>query len=354
MIARAGELARRTTPRGWAILALGIAGWGAFTFVSVRYVLVSVARWAEQPFFIYYDWRVFLIGAEQLLERTLYRVPLGDASRPTPLEVFNLPPVAAVPAIPLIPAGAVAGGAVWQLVSAAALAFAGVVVPRLLGLSWGRSAVLGGIGLGAYAALTWLPVPQELMYWWGLVLGTNNFIVLGVVAGFALAFVSGHERSAGLLLAAAVASKLWPIALLPLVLRERRWTVAAWALGALAVHAVLLLAWLRPDVVPHAIRALRQSDNPDTLVIGVASIGRVLEWWPTWAPVAAGLLLVALPLRGLPGLGVGILAGLAVITNLWGHYLSTVLFGLVLAASPLLARWGARQAARRRGVTAEA
>jgi hypothetical protein len=353
VITRARALAQRTSAAGWALVAGSIAGWGVFAFVSVRYVLVSLARWAEQPFFIYYDWRVFLIGAEQLLERSLYRVPLGDPSQPTPLDVFNLPPMAAAPAIPLIPTGAVAGGAVWQLASAAALAFAGVALPRLLGFAWSRSVVLGGIGLGAYAAFTWLPMPQELMYWWGLVLGTNNFIVLGLVAGFAIAYVSGRERSAGLLLAAAVASKLWPLALLPLVLRERRWTVAVWTLGALAVHAILLLAWLGPDVVPHAVRALRQSDNPDTLVIGVASLGRLVEWWPSWAPVAVGLFLVALPLRGLSGLGMGVLAGLAVITNLWGHYLSTVLFGLILAASPLLGRWGAVPTSRHSPATAE-
>jgi hypothetical protein len=179
-------------------------------------------------------------------------------------------------------------------------------------------------------------VPPDLTYWWGLVLGTNNFIVLGLVAGFALAYVTGHDRTAGVLLAAAVASKLWPIALAPLVIRERRWTVASWAAGLLALHGLVLLAWLGPDVVPPAVLALQQADNPDTLVIGVAALGRVFEWWPSWAPPVVGLLLVALPVRGLPGLGLGILAGLAVITNLWGHYLPTVLFGLTLLASPLL------------------
>lgn len=213
--------------------------------------------------------------------------------------------------------------------------------------------MVGGIGLGAYAALSWLPLPPELMYWWGLVLGTNNFVVLGLVAGFALAYVSRRERFAGLLLAAAVASKLWPLALFPLILRERRWTVALWALGALAVHGVLLLAWLGLDAVPDAVRALRQSDNPDTLVIGVASIRRLFEWWPPWAPVAVGLVLVALPLRGLAGLGVGILAGLAVITNLWGHYLPTVVFGLVLAVSPLLGRRDALPAPQRSAAGAD-
>jgi hypothetical protein len=322
-------------------------GWLAFVFTTVRYVALSVALEQQQPLFIYLDWRVYATGAAQLLDRSLYRVPLDAGTAPLPLDVFNLPPLAAAAALPFLPLGADALLA-WQLLGAAGVALAAMAIGRLLGSDWRGAVLWGGVGLGAYVALDRLAVRDELNYWWGLVLGNSGYLMLGLMAAFALAHTTGRERGAGLLLSVAIGIKVWPVALLPLLLRERRWTTVAWAGAALAIQGLFFVLWLGPDVVAPALAALGEHVEADTLVIGVSAIGSVVSWWPVWAPAAAGVLLVLVPARGLTGLGLGILAGLAAIANLWGHYLPTILFGAILVAGGLVIA-GRQASVERRG-----
>ena len=322
-------------------------GWVAFAFTTVRYVALSVALEQQQPLFIYLDWRAYATGAAQLLDHSLYRVPLDAGTAPLPLDTFNMPPLAAAAALPFLPLGADAPLA-WQLLGAAGVALAAVAIGRLLGSDWRGAVLWGGVGLGAYVAMDRLAVPDELNYWWGLALGNNGYLMLGLVAAIALTLTTRHERSAGLLLAAAIGIKVWPVALLPLLLRERRWTTVSWAGAGQAIQGLVFVLWLGPDVVPLALAALGERAEADTLVIGVAAIGSFVSWWPVWAPAAAGVLLVLVPARGLTGLGLGILAGLAAIANLWGHYLPTIVFGAILVAGGLVI--AARQASvERRG-----
>lgn len=329
-----------TNATRWRLaLAGGVVGWLAFVSTTARYVWISVMRYEEQPFFVGYDWRVYATGAEHLLDRSLYAVRLAPGGMPIPVDHFNLPPLAAALALPLLPLSFAAAVAVWQVVNAAALAFAVTVVPRLLGLAHRWWLPLGGIALGAYALSEHVPSPDELNYWWGLVLGNNSFLVLGMVAAFSVAYRSGRDRPAGLLLALAVGTKVWPVAVLPFLLREGRWTVLRWAAAGLALQALVFLAWLGPDVVPDMIRALGTSVEARTLVIGVSAPGEILPWWPPWAPVVVAGLLVLIPARGLVGLGLGLLAGLAAIDNLWGHYLPSIGFAAALVATPLVHRY---------------
>lgn len=310
--------------------AAGAVGWLAFAFVTVRYLVLSGLHHDQQPHFIHLDWRVYAAGGHDLIERSLYRVPLELGDRPVPLETFNLPPFAALLAIPLLPMEPIGGGLVWQAVGAVGVASAAVMLGRLARLRWRQAGTAAGIGLGAFMLLEYVPYPDDMTYWWGLVLGTNNYLMLGLVAAFALAYRTRRDRSAGLLLAAAVAIKVWPIALAALLIRERRWTVGAWAAGGFMLQALVFVIGLGPDAVPAALHALGASADPDTVVIGVAAPGRVLEWWPMWLPPVVGAFLALLPVSGRAGLGLGMLGGLAAITNLWGHYLPTVIFAFGL------------------------
>lgn len=313
-----------------ALPVAGAIGWLTFAFATVRYLVLSGLHHDQQPYFIHLDWRVYAAGGHDLIERSLYRVPLELGDRPVPLETFNLPPFAALLAIPLLALEPIVGGLLWQVVGAAGLAFAAVVLGRLAGLEWRQAGTAAGIGLGAFMLLEYVPYPDDMTYWWGLVLGTNNFLMLGLVAGFALTYQTRRDRSAGLLLAVAVAIKIWPVALAALLVRERRWTVGAWAAGGFVVQALVFTVWLGPDAIPHALRALGASADPSTVVIGVAAPGRVLDWWPIWLPPVVGAVLALLPVGGRAGIGLGVLGGLAAITNLWGHYLPTVVFALGL------------------------
>ncbi|MGH2463037.1 MAG: glycosyltransferase family 87 protein [Candidatus Limnocylindria bacterium] len=321
--------------RRWTLIAASAIGWVAFMFTTVRYLAVSVALESQQPLFIYLDWRAYATGAGQLLDRTLYRIPLDAGEAPLPLDVFNLPPLAAAAALPFLALDS-DGPLAWQLLAAIAVALAAIALGRMLGQSWTGAVLWAGVGLGAYVALDRLAVREELNYWWGLVLGNNGYLMLGLIAAFALAYAAGHWRAAGLLLAVAIGLKVWPLALVPLLVRERSWTTITWAGAALATQALVFVLWLGPEAVPFALAALGERAEVDTLTIGVASVGVFVSWWPAWAPLAACLILALLPARGLTGLGLGILAGLAAITNLWGHYLPTIIFGLVLVAGGLV------------------
>jgi hypothetical protein len=330
--------------RLWLALA-GAAGWVTFIGVTIRYLVVTLERRAEQPFFIHFDWHAYLAGAHALLDRGLYREPLELGGTPLPLESFNMPPLAAAEAALLIPLGQTPGGLVWQVIGAAGVGFAAVALARLAGARWGAALLAGGAMLGGYMLVDHIALPDEASYWWGLSLGTNNYLVLGLVAAVAVAYRAGHTRLAGIGLGLAVATKLWPVTLLVLLLRERSWQVIAWTAGTLVVQGVVWLAWLGPDAVGPGIRALGSEEPDPGLIIGPAALRELASWWPSWIGWAVGAALLAIPARGHLGMGLGILAGLAVITNLWGHYLPTVLFGGGLLAIGLSEWWRARRAA---------
>jgi hypothetical protein len=117
------------------------------------------------------------------------------------------------------------------------------------------------------------------------------------------------------------------------VLRDRRARTATWALATAGGVTVALFVWLGPDAVPAFLRRLQTTIPATGFLIGPAAVPVVRELWTAGLGVAIGLVILALPIRGLPGIGLAILAGLCAIPNLWVHYGPTVLFaGAVLAA----------------------
>ncbi len=310
-----------------ALIATGVAGWLMWIIVTAAIMLAALD---QQPRNWLLDWSVYLSGARDLADRSLYRQPLPDVGLPMSTNHFNLPPMASVPALPLLPLDPAIGGVIWSVVNVVATGATAILLARLLGA---RPAVL-------WAGL-WVGILSLTRVWEATVLlGNLNPLMLLLVVGFALAHEHGLQRSAGLLLATAVALKIWPLVIGVVLVRDRRPTELRWFIGFLGVQALLILAWLGPDVVgPMIDSAFAELPAFDpNWVIYVSWLAHNVPWWPAWGGAVVAITLLAVPARGRGGIGLGILAGLALIFNLWSHYLPTLLVGAALVIADLWQR----------------
>lgn len=306
----------------------GVLGWLSFAFVT-HYAITTGWQLLTDPLARHYDWHVYLSGARDLLDGSLYRVPLSLDGLPMAVTQFNYPPGSALLAVPLAWMDPAFGGVVWQVLSAGGLAGGAYLTAAVLGARppWAWA----GIALGVYA---WHESYRD-----GIVSANNNFIMLAVLAGFCLAYVRRSDGWAGALLAVAIGVKLWPLVLFAPALRERRWAVI-WVAGVgLAIQIAFALAWLGVDVLPHLVEALRHDVPSLPGVIWISALRRSVDWWPVWGGAAVAIVLLLLPLRGRADLGVAILAGLAAIPNLWNHYWPVALMALALIGADLAGRW---------------
>lgn len=182
-----------------------------------------------------------------------------------------------------------------------------------------------GIGVAAYSVI---------FYWFGanILLGNINHLVLGLLAAFIVAHVRGSDRVGGLLLGLAIAIKLWPVALVVPLLRGRRWKSTKWAIVTAAIATAIPLAWLGPEAIAPMIESmrLRVPIEPGVAVLWATALREMWSWWPTWGSIALAVVLLAIPMRGLGGIGLAIIAGVSVIPNIWDHYLPTLLVALAL------------------------
>lgn len=302
------------------VLAADFLAIGAIT----RLIMILEYLLRLKPTYWLLDWNVYYAAAIDLVQRSLYRIPLNEPGARLEVDVFNYPPLAAAWALPLLPLGREVGGFVWVLA--------------------GVGFVVAGLFLTARAIelpRPWFWVPAILflfsLLWSPVVghvgLGNNNDLMFMLVAGFAVAHLAGHQRTAGVLLALAVATKIWPVALLVLVVRERRWTELRWVAGILAAQGIAFLAWLGPEGLPQLFEAIFINVPRDLLaqpVIWTTAFRVWWDWWPSWGTYVVAILLVAIPARGRLGLGLGILGGLALNANLWHHYLWVFLLGVAL------------------------
>jgi len=313
----------RQRPGGLALLILGTAGWVAFAYLTVYTLAVGwqlTVGGVRQV-----DWHVFSAGARALLDGRLYGVPLDSGGLVLSSPEFNHPPLAAAWVIPLLPFPVTVGGTVWQAVAAISIGFAAAAAAAIAGLR--RWWLWAGIGLGLLSF--------TVVYLEGLHLATNNYLELGLVAGFAWLAVRRQERGAGILLGLAIAAKGWPLALAIVVIRERRWRLLAWAAGVVAIQGVIFAIWLGANVPFQIIDAMRLQIPPTGILFGPTAIDWLRPIWNSGLSLAVAVLLLAIPARGRVGIGLGILAGLAPIANLWIHYAPTVLFALVLIVADL-------------------
>jgi hypothetical protein len=317
---------QRLLPRA-AVLILGAAGWGIFAYVT--FYAISTGWQATTGHVRLVDWHVFDAGARQLLARDLYRVPLQIEGLPLSASEFRLPPFSAVWALPLtgLAVDSVAG-VIWQVVAAVSIAGAAVLAAMIARLA--SPFFWSGLVLG--------PLSLTLWYLEGLHLGTNNYLVLLIVAAFCWCYLAGQWRAAGLLLGLAVATKLWPATLAVVALRERRWSVLGWALAFLVAQAAAVLVWLGPDVVGHMLRTVAEPIPPTGYLLGPTAIPGIREVWNAGLGLAVGIGFLLLPARGRTGLGLAILAALAAIGNLWIHYGPTILFAIALILADMVPR----------------
>ena len=308
-----------------AILALGVAGWSLFAIRAVQSILVSAFR--QDPSLIYLvDWRVYFAGASDLWERDLYvdgGVAVGNL--PMPVDFFNLPPMSAALALPLVPFGLDTGGLIWVVAGAIALGATAYLTARMMDVRY--APVVVGTLLFIYI-LQW-------NFAGNIVIGNVNPFVLLSLAGFAWCHLAGRDRSAGALLGLAVSLKAWPLLLVFVVVRERRWQELATALAFVACQGLIFLLWLGPEAGPAITSALLANISvaPDTVLLWTSWARVAIDWWPSWGSLAVAAVLVVIPAVGRLGIGLAILAGLSLIPNLWDHYLPTFAFAFLLIAS---------------------
>lgn len=319
-----------------ALAVVASAGWLLFAYLT----LTTMSGGAVTDGDVFQvDWHVYWAGAKDLLARELYRVPLDAQGSTLSTPQFNLPPLSAVWALPLLYLPISVGGSVWQAVAATSIAFAAIIALAVLRVS--RPWLMAGLVVG--------PLALTLLYLEGLHLATNNYLILGLVAGFAWHYLRGAHASAGLLLGIAIATKLWPAVLLVPAVRERRWGVVAWATGVAVAQGVVLFAWLGVGAIPLFIERLGTEITPTGILIGPAAFDGLREIWTGGLGVLVGVVILARPLRGPAAIGAAVLAGMAAIPNLWIHYGPTILFAVSLVGEAMIRRGGERSELGERG-----
>jgi len=278
------------------------------------------------------DWHVYSAGARDFLAHDLYYIPLESAYR-IPVDAFNYPPLSAIAVLPLVPLPDALGGNIWVVLNIVAMAGTAVLTASIVGAR--QPWLWGGIGFLAYTIHPWM----KLAF-----LGNNTPLVLLLVAAFAYQHLRGRNRSAGWLLGAAIAIKLWPVALVPLLLRERRWETLAWSSVVAGGVALVTFVWLGLDVLRPALEAMQVKAiiEPDNPVFFVSWLRETQSWWPSWGGFVMAAVLALIPVGGRLGIGLGILGGLALVPNLWRTYLPTLLFAALLAGADVLKRMSRR------------
>jgi hypothetical protein len=305
------------------VTGLAVLGWLLFGFITWFALAVAPSMATGKTFQV--DWNVYATGGRDLLHHTLYRVPLDANGAPLSSPVFNLPPLSALWAVPLLALPSDAAGYIWQLVAAASIATTTVITLTIWKVR--RPVLLAGIVLG--------PLSITLFYLVGIHVATNNYFMLALVAGGCLFYLRRRDTLAGLFLGLAIATKLWPITILIFALREKRWRTVGVACGLLAVQGLAFLAWLGVDSVAPMISAFGVDIPPTGYLIGPSAFETTRGLWNGGLGALFAIGILALPLRGRSGMGIAIIAGLAPITNLWIHYAPTVFFGLSCTASAL-------------------
>jgi hypothetical protein len=296
------------------------AGVGAWVVSALAWaVRLAVQQFNPIPTWLY-DWHVYAAAAARLLEGTLYYVPLESAF-PLPVVVFNYPPLSALVVAPLLLLPDQVAGTLWVAANIAAMGLVLVITLRLLRLAHGVA--WAGIGFYIFSFNPW--------YWLAL-LGNNTPLVLLLIVAFAHFHLSGRQGRAGLLLGIAIGMKLWPAALIPVLLRERQLRSLLVVVGISAAVGLATIAWLGPEVIGPAADSIRSRGDikPGNLVFGITWLRENFDWWPSWGGYAIAALLVAIPARGRLGIGLGMLAGMAAVPNLWRHYLPTLIVGFLL------------------------
>jgi hypothetical protein len=104
-----------------------------------------------------------------------------------------------------------------------------LVVAAVLWATWGRRATVSYLVLG---------LPLSFLIYLRLDLISIALATLGIALVH-----RGRDRSGGMILAASILAKVWPLALLPLWLVQRRWRALGWSAAGLALGVAAWVSW---------------------------------------------------------------------------------------------------------------
>lgn len=308
--------------RSRPVVAAGVIGWMLTVVVTAAVVLGW--RYIESSWLL--DWHVHWAGARDLTDGSLYRHSLYADGFRLPVDVFNLPPMAAFLAVPLLSLPPEIGGGIWALTGAFGMSAGVILVAQTVHArpAWAWA----GVAMGIFAL--------NPLYRHTVELGNINPLMLGFVGAFVYLHSNGKDKSAGIVIGLAIAAKLWPLPLLLVVIRERRWPELAAAVVILVTQGLGFAMWLGLDIAGPAIGAIQTPvavGNSPTIFF--TALRELFTWWPSWVAPLAAAVVVCVPSRGLTALGLGILGGLFLIPNLWDHYAPTAAVALALIATDI-------------------
>jgi hypothetical protein len=106
------------------------------------------------------------------------------------------------------------------------------------------TAVALGIGWGRRAAIFYLLLTVPLL---AFLYTTIDLISVALAVSAVALVVRGRERLGGVALAAAVLAKVWPVALVPMMVVQRKRRALAWSVGALALGTLVWVWWGGPS-----------------------------------------------------------------------------------------------------------
>src|SRR6266540_614481 len=106
------------------------------------------------------------------------------------------------------------------------------------------TAVALGIGWGRRAAVFYLLLTVPLL---AFLYTTIDLISVALAVSAVALVVRGRERLGGVALAAAVLAKVWPVALVPMMVAQRKRRALAWSVGALALGTLVWAWWGGPS-----------------------------------------------------------------------------------------------------------
>jgi hypothetical protein len=99
-------------------------------------------------------------------------------------------------------------------------------------------------GWGRRAAVFYLLLTVPLL---GFLLTTIDLISVALAVGAVALMVRGRERLGGVALAAAILAKVWPLALLPMMVLQRKRRALTWSVAALTLGTLVWVWWGGPS-----------------------------------------------------------------------------------------------------------
>jgi len=106
------------------------------------------------------------------------------------------------------------------------------------------TAVALRIGWGRRAAVFYLVLTVPLL---AFLYTTIDLISVALAVSAVALVIRGRERLGGVALAAAVLAKVWPVALVPVMVVQRKRRALAWSVGALALGTLVWVWWGGPS-----------------------------------------------------------------------------------------------------------